>query len=418
VSPPRRRLARRLLLAVALLGLVAVASFSCVARQFGGKFTHAPEEWRSALSPRARALVDASLADLAGPRLDYHTHLVGLGDSGSGAWVNPAMRSWAHPVLRVKFAVYLSSCAIEDLGRADEQYLGRLVDLIRASPGPARHALLAFDRNHRADGSPDEELSNFYVPNEYVLAVARRHPDLFVPVGSVHPWRADAVAELERCAKAGIRMLKWIPSGMGIDPADPRCDPFYDRMRELGVALLTHAGREEAIDVEEAQKLGNPLRLRRALDHGVKVVVAHCASFGDDEDLDDPRKPLVSSFDLFLRMMEEKRYEGLLFGEISAVTDCLRDRRPIGVLLERTDLHPRLVDGSDYPIPAVNVLVWTGRFVRWGYLDAADEAPLDEIYGVNPLLFDYVLKRRLRHPESGARFPPSVFQANPQLELE
>ena len=34
------------------------------------------------------------------------------------------------------------------------------------------------------------------------------------------------------------------------------------------------------------RRIGNPLRLRRALDAGVRVVVAHCASMGQDRDLD------------------------------------------------------------------------------------------------------------------------------------
>ncbi len=34
---------------------------------------------------------------------------------------------------------------------------------------------------------------------------------------------------------------------------------------------------------------------------------------------------------------------------------------------------------------------------------------LNEIYDYNPLLFDYAVKRTIRHPESGNRFPASVF---------
>ncbi len=35
-----------------------------------------------------------------------------------------------------------------------------------------------------------------------------------------------------------------------------------------------------------AEHFGNPLLLRRALDAGVRVVVAHCGSMGEDRDLD------------------------------------------------------------------------------------------------------------------------------------
>ena len=99
---------------------------------------------------------------------------------------------------------------------------------------------------------------------------------------------------------------------MGIDPSDPKCDPFYGKMKELDLILLSHGGEEKAVEAEEDQKLGNPLLLRRALDHGVKVIVAHCAGLGSNEDLDSKDRKVVDNFDLFLRLMDEKRYEGKL----------------------------------------------------------------------------------------------------------
>jgi predicted TIM-barrel fold metal-dependent hydrolase len=407
----------RLAAAIAGLALLLAASCSWLTQQVGGKFTHAPEEWRSVLSPAARELIERTLAELPSAPVDYHTHLAGLGDSGSGIGVNPKMRSWWHPILLGKFSVYMSSSGVSDLSRSDQQFLDRLVALVRASPRPARHGLIAFDRHFDASGDVNEIETEMHVPNDHILAVCKLHPDLFAPVMSVHPYRKDAIAELERCAAGGAKLCKWLPNAMGMDPSDPRCDPFYDRMRELGVALVCHTGREEAVDAEDAQRLGNVLRLRRALDHGVKVIAAHCSSFGEDEDLDDPARPLVPSFQLFLRMMGEKRYEGLLFGDLSATTEFNRDRSVLTTLLERTDLHPRLVNGSDYPIPAINFLVWTGRFVKWGLITSAERELLDEIYGVNPLLFDMVLKRVLEHPTSGTRFPASIFVANPLLPI-
>ena len=52
---------------------------------------------------------------------------------------------------------------------------------------------------------------------------------------------------------------------------------FTKKMKELDLILLSHGGEEKAVEADEDQKLGNPLLLRRALDHGVKVIVAHCA---------------------------------------------------------------------------------------------------------------------------------------------
>ena len=94
-----------------------------------------------------------------------------------------------------------------------------------------------------------------------------------------------------------------------MDPAAELCDPFYERMAALGLPLLVHCGSEHAVGGARTQELGNPLRLRRALEAGVRVIVAHCASTGDDEDLDAPpgRRTRLPSFELFLRLMADPR---------------------------------------------------------------------------------------------------------------
>jgi mannonate dehydratase len=89
---------------------------------------------------------------------------------------------------------------------------------------------------------------------------------------------------------------------------------------------------------------------------------------------------------------------------------------PLATLLKRQDLHSRLVNGSDYPLPAINSLIWTRALVRDGFITAAERQALNEIYDYNPLLFDFVLKRTVRHPETKQRLAASVFMTNPGLE--
>ncbi|MGH9956660.1 MAG: amidohydrolase family protein, partial [Pyrinomonadaceae bacterium] len=95
-----------------------------------------------------------------------------------------------------------------------------------------RHRLLAFDKHYTRDGSASLGKTEFYVPNEYVFALAEQYPELFVPNISVHPYRSDALAELGRWASRGARVVKWLPNAMGIDPSDPLCDSFYQKMRD------------------------------------------------------------------------------------------------------------------------------------------------------------------------------------------
>ncbi len=373
------------------------------------------------LSDAAAGLVDAAWEGIDPQRMvDCHVHVVGLGTEGTGCFVHPHMQSLWHPLAYARFHIYRLAAGIDDLDRADQQYVARLSSLARqqlairrgdkAKPQPfLRLHVLAFDRVHRSDGTADDGATEFYVPNDYVLAVAKQNPDVFLPCGSIHPYRKDAVAELERLAGAGIRCIKWLPSAMRIDPASSACDPFFDKLAALKLPLLTHGGREEAVEVQDAQKLSNPLRLRRALDRGVKVIVCHCASSGEDEDLDAPGvdKPLVSSFDLFLRLMDDPSYTGRLFGDVSALVQYNR-AHVLSRLLGRPELHTRLVNGSDYPLPAINALIRTKTLVELGLLHPAQRELLNEIDRHNPLLFDFVLKRTLRGP-GGEQLAPSVF---------
>jgi mannonate dehydratase len=361
------------------------------------------------LSQAARDLIDAAWDGIDPDRaLDCHVHVVGLGTGGTGCWVHPRMRSLAHPLHRARFDIYRRAAGIEDLDRADQEYIERLAELARVGP---RHRLLvlAFDHAYNEAGEIDLDASEFFVPSDYVMGLAREHRDVMVPCGSIHPYRRDALAELDRLVDEGVRVIKWLPSAMRIDPASPRCAGFFRRMAERGVTLLTHAGEERAVEVEDAQRLANPLRLRQALDAGVKVVVAHCASAGDGEDLDaaGPEKPLLPNFELFLRMMGNSFYQDRLFGEVSAMVQYNRCEALARIVPSRY-LYGRIFNGSDYPLPAINALVRTGALVRLGLISETERTVLNEIDRHNPLLFDFVLKRSLRGP-AGERLPPDTF---------
>ena len=387
----------------------------CLIHSLAGAFKHPPEEIND-VSSKARDLIKRAFEGIDPARLvDYHTHVAGLGTGTNGTFVNPKMRSWRHPFHRAKLKVYLSAVGVADEGRADDQMISRLVRLVSNIEGHGKYNLLAFDKNYDREGSTNLGKTEFYVPNNYVFDLVAAHPDLFEPVISINPYRLNALRDLAEGAQLGARMVKWLPNAMGIDPSDERCDPFYQKMRELKLVLLSHGGEEKAVEAEEDQKLGNPLLLRRALDHGVKVIIAHCAGLGDNPDIDDPNRKSISNFDLFLRLMGEKKYEGLLFADISAMTQYNRAGHPLLTILEREDLHERLVNGSDYPLPAINFLIRTGTLEKAGYITTEERSCLNEIYDYNPLLFDFALKRSLKLPGTTKRLPATVFLRNSAL---
>lgn len=327
---------------------------------------------------------------------DCHVHLLGRGDPGSGAWINPRMDSLWYPLERMRKTFYLNAACVQDESGMDAAYLQRLLMQHQAFPAGSKLMLLAFDWYHDTNGRRVQELSPFYTPNEYAQRVARAHPQHFEWIASVHPYREDAVPALEAAVRDGARALKWLPAAQGMDPADARCDRFYETLARLKLPLLTHAGQELAVNSQQLQDYGNPLRLRRALDRGVRVIVAHCASLGDGVDLDrGPGGPIVSNFELFARLMDEIRYDKLLYGDLAAIGQRLRAGDTLRKLLMRHDWHPRLKYGSDYPLPGVMPIFSPRELMQDGFLKEEEAQFVSALRRYNPLLFDFALKRLL-----------------------
>ena len=412
----RSNLARRRLVTIAFYLSLLPTTSACLIDQIGGASSKSSEALEQSADDATKKLIEQAYDGIdPAKRVDHHTHLLAIGTSVSDAFVNPKMRAGFN-LDRLKFLIYSSASGIKNIDNADREYVARLVSLARSGNRHGKFRILAFDKHYNVDGSVDLAKTNMYLPNHYVVELAKQYSDVFLPVISVHPYRADAVAELDKWGKTGAKFVKWLPNAMGIDPASPVIEPFYRKMKQHSMILLTHAGEEQAVEADEDQRLGNPLLLRKPLDMGVRVVIAHAASLGTCDDLDSRDGKKLDCFDLFLRLMDESKYVGLLFGEISAMLQFNRMPGPFTTILKRQDLHPRLVNGSDYPLPAINSLIWTRSLARNGFITAEERRSLNEIYDYNPLLFDFVLKRTMRHPETKQKLAPSIFMANPGLE--
>ena len=344
---------------------------------------------------------------------DAHCHLFGNGDSGSGLWFNPAMAKLGHPTLFARRLFYLNGACVDATpGKVDTSIVARLEDQLDAMPKGVSVILLAFDWFHDERGAPVRERSAFYVPDARAAALAKARPDRFQWAASIHPYARDAVGRLESAVADGARAVKWLPSAQGIDPGSPRCDAFYRALARLRVPLLSHGGAELAAQGAGLEQLNNPLRLRRPLDAGVRVIVAHCASLGRSRDLDrGPDGPEVANFALFARLFDEAVYRDRIYGDISAITLANRASVVIETLLARTDWHARLLNGSDYPLPGIPPLVSLDAFVERGLLEPAAVPVLRAIRDHSVLLFDLVLKRSLAR--NGARLSASVFETRP-----
>jgi mannonate dehydratase len=340
---------------------------------------------------------------------DVHVHLFGNGQTGTGVWASQRLD-------RIRERFFLNAaCAGDNEAHMDEGIVARMARQLDAFPEGAKLMLLAFDFTYDESARKREDLTTFSIANEYAQRVAKANPTRFEWIASVHPYREDAIPALEDAKKGGARAVKWLPPTMNIDLANARCKPVYEALVRLNLPLLVHVGEEKAVPGAGRDDLANPLLLRRPLDAGVRVIAAHCATLGTGADLDAPSKRIVPNLDLFARLMADRRYDKLLVGDISAITQTNRPGA-VSKVMNHREWEGRLLNGSDYPLPGVVPLFSLNQLVREGVLDAKAVPLLRDLREKNALLFDFVLKRNLVH--QGYRFPASTFETRGFFEQQ
>ena len=156
-------------------------------------------------------------------RIDCHVHVIGTGKHGSGCWYQPRglTRIGAPILLR---AMGLSAA---DLREDFETIYIETLRAQRREAGLDAMVILAQEEPYRHDGTVIADTGSFYVPNDYVLGLARQHAE-FLPAVSIHPARPDALAELDRCIEGGAVILKCLPNCQNMDWNDRRYRSFFD----------------------------------------------------------------------------------------------------------------------------------------------------------------------------------------------
>ena len=270
-------------------------------------------------------------------RLDLHVHLAAAGVPG-GELSARFRRTLPYRYL---------ARSIGALGAADPVLSKLYADAVVAAALAAREldgfVLLALDRPHSEVGLPLR--ADLHVSNELAAEVCRRAPGRLFLGASVHPYRPDALEALDAAKAQGAVLIKWLPPTQGLDPASPRCRPFYRRLRELSLPLLSHTGDEHTL-TGGCDRLGDPLRLEPALAEGVTVFAAHAGLRG--------RLGRRQDFGPLVALCERQKR---LFLECSGVWTPGRYgafRR----LLALPALRDRWLFGSDYPVPIFWPLLW------------------------------------------------------------
>lgn len=76
--------------------------------------------------------------------------------------------------------------------------------------------------------------------NDFAISLLEKKN--IIPFGSVHPDSPNALSELERLAKAGIRGIKLHPDYQHFFVDDEKMFPIYKKIAELGFITVFHAG--------------------------------------------------------------------------------------------------------------------------------------------------------------------------------
>ena len=264
---------------------------------------------------------------------------------------------------------------VDDAEETERKLLAVLFKALDETPELDAAAILAFDAVYRADGSLDAANTHLYVRNDFVIDLAKRHPKILFGA-SVHPYRADAVKELECCIAAGAVLLKWLPITQDIDPSDARCIPFYECLAHHGLPLLSHTGGENTLPTLN-KHVASPKLLEEAIRRGVTVIAAHCGTRSGPMETDYVEE--------FVRMAKEHER---FYGDTSALNLPMRWHAYKAIFKEPA-VMAKVIHGSDWPVIPIPPLF------RLGFGETTEL-----MHETNWIRRDVLIKKRLGFDEA------------------
>lgn len=115
------------------------------------------------------------------------------------------------------------------------------------------------------------------VRNDYISEIVRQYPDKLAWCCAVNPVEEGAPEEVERCVKelGAIGVGELGPTYQWFYLNDKRCFPTYEKIQELGVPLVIHAGAATASKARAV--FGNILLVDEVafMFPKMKIVIAH-----------------------------------------------------------------------------------------------------------------------------------------------
>jgi predicted TIM-barrel fold metal-dependent hydrolase len=286
--------------------------------------------------------------------IDAHVHL----------WKRPmlpdsVLRSYLEPLLALDGLLDLSEDRLNDWPMSEALPEGLVEGMNDA--GIDRSVILPLDF-----GMVEPARVGVEAYNDWVFETAQENPDRIIPFMGIDPTRPEALHLVEKYVrKFDARGIKIYPA-TGFFPNEARLDPFWKRMDELGLAVVTHAGASWGpLD----EKYNHPVLFQEVLERfpHMKLVIAHLGG-----------KFRTEMYDLVERYPNAYTDCSALQGWLPSNPEVALDR-----LKEVTQRIPgRALFGSDWPLfdLAYSHSSWV-RFIQEGDWGTAEQK--DQLMGGN-----------------------------------
>lgn len=228
-----------------------------------------------------------------------------------------------------------------------EGYKSNFARLIKSSNFVQKSVVFGVDAKFDESGNLVHKDKTVCASNEEVFAFYEQNPNEVVPFFSVNPNRKDALNLIEKYHKMGFKGGKLLHSYWETDLNDKRYEPYFRLLSELGLPLVIHVGDENSLAsnkaLESIEQLKSPLNL------GCRIVCAHMGASSDgvlSMFSRDPEK-LGANYFTLLRWLRE--FDGL-YADVSALL-CINKARILPHLKTQTQIHDKILFGTDFPVP-------------------------------------------------------------------
>ena len=234
-----------------------------------------------------------------------------------------------------------------------ETYVAAIAAAVKQSQHIEKTCLFGVDSRVDKKGRQQHRDKTVCAMNQDVLDVANRYPDQFIPFLSVNPQRPNALDLIDKYSGLGFSGAKFLQNYWGVDLNNPDFIPYYEKLRDRKLPLIVHIGSEITIDSDKRYEGSNMLDLPLAC--GVTVIAAHMG-LGQFQHKLFPwrnlsRNPAWFDADYF-RILELMEQHNNLYADISAMLIPLR-ARALEHLSKQTQIHHKLLFGTDYPVPFI-----------------------------------------------------------------